>query len=260
METNKIYKVGIIISSQRFVRVGPQVAQFVLDTIQPTTQKEFILSKQPQPNVTFELVDIAQYNLPLVNEPGIPIQFKSSEEYKHERTRVCFRRISALDAFVFVSAQRNWGIPAELKNEINYLYHEWTGKPAMIVTYGGHQCAAQLKTVLGGMSVPVVEKMVGMAFPSPEFRVKAFKGEELGLDARNYTGPWAEHREDLVVACEDLLSKRRSFKGRVRVGFQYRPRGELTSQLPFNRPSRYSIAPYSEGQVSAENTRQTLYC
>lgn len=210
MAANKIYKVGIVIGSQRIVRVGPQVAQFVLDTIKPTIQKESILSKQPQPRVTFQLVDIAQYNLPLFNEPGIPIQFKSSEEYQHEHTRVWSRRIAALDAFVFVSAQRNWGIPAELKNAIDYLYHEWTGKPAMIVTYGGrggHQCAAQLKTVLGGMSMPVVEKMVGMAFPSADFRVKAFKGEELGLDARDDTGPWAEHREELMAACEQLLEK-----------------------------------------------------
>lgn len=208
MAANKIYKVGIIIGSQRVVRVGPQVAQFVLDTINPTIKKESIISGQSKLKITFELVDIAEHNLPLFNEPGIPVQFKSSEQYQHEHTRVWSRRIAAIDAFIFVSAQRNWGIPAELKNAIDYLYHEWTGKPAMIVTFGGHgghQCASQLKTVLGGMGVPVVEKMVGMAFPSPEFRVKAFKGEQLELDAGNDTGPWAEHREELIAACEQLL-------------------------------------------------------
>jgi hypothetical protein len=60
MAAKTIYKVGIIIGSQRVVRVGPQVAHFVLDAIKPTAQKESIISKQPEPNVTFELVDIAE--------------------------------------------------------------------------------------------------------------------------------------------------------------------------------------------------------
>jgi NAD(P)H-dependent FMN reductase len=39
---------------------------------------------------------------------------------------------------VFVSPQYNWGYPAPLKNAIDHLYKEWLGKPAVIVTYGGH--------------------------------------------------------------------------------------------------------------------------
>jgi NADPH-dependent FMN reductase len=42
------------------------------------------------------------------------------------------------DAFVFVSSYCNWGMHTELKNDIDYLYHEWKDKPAMIVTYSGH--------------------------------------------------------------------------------------------------------------------------
>ena len=47
-------------------------------------------------------------------------------------------------------AQYNWGYPAVLKNAIDYLYHEWKGKPAAIVSYGGHgggKGAAQLHQV-----------------------------------------------------------------------------------------------------------------
>lgn len=46
--------------------------------------------------------------------------------------------------------QYNWGYPAALKNAIDYLYHEWKGKPAAIVSYGtrgGGKAAAQLQQV-----------------------------------------------------------------------------------------------------------------
>ena len=85
----------------------------------------------------------------------------------------------------------------ELKNAIDYLFHEWRDKPAIIITYGGrggHQCAGHLKTVLGSVGVRIVGKMIGMAFPSLESRAKGFKGQELGLDTSNAGGSWAEHR------------------------------------------------------------------
>ena len=41
----------------------------------------------------------------------------------------------------------------------------------------------------------VLERQVNMAFPSAEFRGRAFRGRELGLDARDENGPWAEHKK-----------------------------------------------------------------
>jgi NAD(P)H-dependent FMN reductase len=191
MATNKAFKVGVIIGTQRVVRVGPQVANFVLDTLKAANEKASRETTAPRMPVTFDLVDLKTQNLPLFDEPRIPKQIKSAEEYTNEHTRVWSRRIADLDAFVFISAQRNWGIPAELKNAIDYLYHEWKGKPAIIVTYGGHgghQCAQQLRTVIGSMGMSVADKMVGMAFPTAEFRVKCFQGQELGLDANDDAG------------------------------------------------------------------------
>ena len=51
---------------------------------------------------------------------------------------------------LLLSAQYNWGYPAALKNAIDYLYHEWKGKPAAIISYGtrgGGKAAEQLKQV-----------------------------------------------------------------------------------------------------------------
>jgi NAD(P)H-dependent FMN reductase len=51
-----------------------------------------------------------------------------------------------------------------LKNALDHLHAEWTNKPAMIVTYGGHggnKCAAQLRQVLDGLHMKTVPTMPG---------------------------------------------------------------------------------------------------
>lgn len=202
------FNVGLIIGSQRVVRIGPQVASFVQQTIQDTT-RDGTTSQEERAKTNITVIDLADQKLPLFDEPGIPQQIRSTEDYVHEHTRAWARRIAALDGFVFVSAQRNWGIPAELKNAIDYLFHEWMGKPAMIVTYGGHgggQCAEQLKTVLGSIKMRIKDQTVNMSFPSPEFRVKAFKGEHLGLDAGDASSPWSEHRSEILRLWDDLVN------------------------------------------------------
>ena len=59
----------------------------------------------------------------------------------------------------------NWGYPAPLKNAIDHLYREWKGKPALIVTYGGHggdRCARQLREVLTGLDLSLAQAMPGL--------------------------------------------------------------------------------------------------
>lgn len=203
MATNKTLKIGLIIGSQRTVRIAPQVANFILETLRAHTQTK-------SPAVTLDCIDIAEYKLPIFDEPVIPQHINNEDGYHHEHTRVWSRRIAAQDAFIFLSAQRNWGIPAELKNSIDYLYHEWAGKPAFLITYGGHggkQCADQLRTVLSSMRMRIIKPQVNMAFPDADFRTKAFKGQPLGLDTANDDGPWAAHRKEFEAAFDELVEQ-----------------------------------------------------
>jgi NAD(P)H-dependent FMN reductase len=105
---------------------------------------------------SFEIVDLKAWHLPMDDEPCIP----ATGEYACEHTRAWSRKISEGHGFVFVTPQYNWGYPAPLKNALDHLYKEWAGKPAMIVSYGGHgggKCAAQLCQVLDGLGMtPVV--------------------------------------------------------------------------------------------------------
>ncbi|TVY51988.1 NAD(P)H-dependent FMN reductase LOT6, partial [Lachnellula suecica] len=148
--------IGLILCSNRQPRVCPQIASIVTST----------LSTIPSYPAT-TIIDLETWNLPMYNEPGIPAQIQDPSGYAQAHARAWSAEISKHDAFIFVMPQYNWGYPAVLKNAIDYLYNEWKGKPAMIVSYGGHgggKAAEQLKQVLTGVQMKVVDIMPALAF------------------------------------------------------------------------------------------------
>jgi NAD(P)H-dependent FMN reductase len=111
--------------------------------------------------LSYDLVDLADWPLPMDDEAGIP----ALGGYDQEHTRAWSRKIAGADAFVFVTPQYNRGYPAALKNAIDHLYAEWIGKPVAIVSYGGHggdKCAAQLRQVTEGLKMRTVATMPGI--------------------------------------------------------------------------------------------------
>ena len=126
--------------------MGPQIAAWVAE-----------IGRDAMPGA-FELVDLKDWPLPMDDEPGIP----AAGRYDFDHTLAWGEKISSADAIVFVTPQYNWGYPASLKNAIDHLYREWAGKPAMIVSYGGHggsKCAAQLRQVLDALEMITVATM-----------------------------------------------------------------------------------------------------
>ncbi|KAK2598429.1 hypothetical protein N8I77_011847 [Diaporthe amygdali] len=202
VSTDKAFKVGIICGSTRAPRVGPQITDFVHKAI------ESHLASQPSSHgLTLETVDIAAFNLPLFDEPGIPQAITDPAGYAHQHTRDWSARIAALDAFVFVTPQYNWGIPAALKNAIDFLFNEWTRKPGMIVSYGGHgggRAAEALRVVLQGLKMKTPEKTVNLSFPDRKFSGKCFLGGELGLQENDNT-VWVEDRENIVAVWDEMV-------------------------------------------------------
>jgi NAD(P)H-dependent FMN reductase len=80
-----------------------------------------------------ELVDLAEINLPFLDEPGHP----RLGQYTKPHTKDWSARVDAADAFVFVTPEYNYGMPGSLKNAIDYLHREWAYKPVGFVSYGG---------------------------------------------------------------------------------------------------------------------------
>ena len=121
------------------------------------------------PELSYEVVDLAQWPLPMDDEPGIP----ALGHYTQAHTLAWSEKIRLAAAVVFVTPQYNWGYPAVLKNAIDHLYGEWRDKPAAIVTYGGHggtRCAEQPKQVAAAVGLKVAPTMPAMEVPDPVIR------------------------------------------------------------------------------------------
>lgn len=121
-------------------------------------------------NLAYEVVDLADWPLPMDDEPGLPAL---GAPYSQPHTRAWSEKITGADAVVFVTPQYNWGYPAVLKNAIDHLYHEWREKPVAIVTYGGHggtRCARQLRQVAASVKMCVVNVAPAIRLPEAVIR------------------------------------------------------------------------------------------
>lgn len=104
-------KIQVIAGSTRPVRIGRQVAEWVLGVMAAENSFEW------------ELVDLLEWPLPN-DEPSIP----ASGQYVQEHTKAWSKKIGEAAGYVFVTPQYNWGYPASLKNALDHLYGEWVGK------------------------------------------------------------------------------------------------------------------------------------
>lgn len=198
--------IGVILCSSRQPRVCPQVAAFVIETFENWTSSLSTDLHGP-PLARLNLIDLATWNLPLFDEPTIPSQITSHSGYGQAHTRTWSLEIQKYSAFVFILPQYNWGYPAVIKNAIDYLFHEWHGKPAMVVSYGGHggvKAAGQLRQVLQGVRMNVVETMPALSFPSKQTLLQATKGEQLHVLGEG--GIWDTERKDICKAFEELMA------------------------------------------------------
>jgi len=111
----------IVIASTRPSRKGPAVALW------------FEQIARTHGGFDVEMVDLAEVDLPLIDEPEHP----RLRKYHHEHTKAWSARVSRADAFVFVTPEYNFSIAPALVNAIDYLVHEWAYKPVGYVSYGG---------------------------------------------------------------------------------------------------------------------------
>lgn len=142
----------IIIGSTRPGRIGPSVATWFYDRAVKDGTFEV------------ELIDLAEVNLPIFNEPKHP----RFGDYIHQHTRDWSATIKRGDAFVFVLPEYNHGFNAALKNAIDYLHTEWQYKPLGFVSYGGvaagTRAVQMLKQVVTALKMVPVTESVNIPF------------------------------------------------------------------------------------------------
>lgn len=143
-------KIGIIIGSTRPGRKSEGVAKWFYELARKRTDAQF------------ELVDIKDYNLPLLDEPAPAAQ----QKYSKEHTKKWAAKIDSLDAFVFVTPEYNHGTSGALKNALDFLYKEWNNKAAGFVSFGsalGARAVEQLRLTMGELQVADVRNHVGLS-------------------------------------------------------------------------------------------------
>jgi NAD(P)H-dependent FMN reductase len=145
-------KLMIVIASTRPGRVGLPVGEW------------FAERARAHAGFELELVDLAELDLPFMDEPNHPRFHK----YTHQHTKDWSAQVQAADAFVFVMPEYNYGFNAPLKNAIDYLHVEWQYKPVGFVSYGGISAGTRavqmLKQVVTTLKMTPVFEAVSIPF------------------------------------------------------------------------------------------------
>jgi NAD(P)H-dependent FMN reductase len=186
-------RVAMVTGSTRPGRNNEAVARWVYDIANKRRDAEF------------ELVDIADDNLPLLDE-AVPL---SMGQYRHAHTKAWADKIGSFDAYVFVTPEYNHGTSGALKNAIDYLYREWNNKAAGFVSYGSAGAARaveQLRLVMGELMVADVRAQVMLSLFTDFEHFSTFKPDPRH-EAEVHT------MLDQVIAWGGVLKRLRSKEG-----------------------------------------------
>ncbi len=163
-------RVAVIIGSTRPQRRGEAVGKWVFECSQKRSDAEF------------ELIDLKEVGLPLLDEPTPA----SAGQYTQEHTRAWSRKIEPFDAFVFVTPEYNHGPNAALKNALDFLYKEWGDKACGFVSYGGDggiRAVEALRVIVATLQMADVSKAVALSlrndFEGQAFKPQAFQEKSL---------------------------------------------------------------------------------
>jgi NAD(P)H-dependent FMN reductase len=159
-------RIAIILGSTRPGRRTEPVARWVLDHAQQRGDAEY------------ELVDIAEFDLPLLDEPVPPSQHK----YSKDHTKRWSEKIASFDGYVFVTPEYNHSTSGALKNAIDFLYSEWNNKAAGFVSFGssgGTRAVEHLRLIMGELQIADVRSQVALSLFTDFENFSAFKPQAL---------------------------------------------------------------------------------
>lgn len=162
--SNEKLNIGIILGSTRDGRLSPQVGEWV----------KSIADERNDAN--YEIVDIKDYQLPLLGEGDSPGIAKWNE------------KLASLDGFIFIVQEYNHSITASLKNALDLAREPWNNKAAGIVSYGstgGARAAEHLRGILGELMVADVRVHPTLSLFTDFEKFQTFKPAELHLENVN---------------------------------------------------------------------------
>lgn len=210
-------RIGVVTCSTRKPRLNPFLTSYVVEVLAQRQQQVNPSSPSRTTCVEFEIIDIEAQGLPFYDEPAIPALLPKDDptpHYAHQHTRDWSAKVRAFDGFIFVTPQYNWSIPASLKNALDFLYHEWSGKPALVVSYGGKggsKAAEHLQQILASMHMRVAKQVAMFTITTTSVDYCTERGE---LDAQEVSKWRADGRQDALVSAFEAMLQGQELVGR----------------------------------------------
>lgn len=113
-------KIALIIGSTRATRFADIPAQWML------------AQAQARDDMTVELLDLRDYDLPMFNEMASNMWMPSSDP----KAVAWQKKLAEFDGYIFVVAEYNRSVTGSLKNALDQAYVEWAHKPFTAIAYG----------------------------------------------------------------------------------------------------------------------------
>lgn len=140
-----MHVIKIIIGSTRPQRFGPQVASWIKGIADEAAAAHGA--------TRFEVVDLAEVNLPLFDEAIPPMM----NQIQNDHTKKWAAIVDEADGFLFVTPEYNHSTSAALKNAIDYLIYQWANKPVAFASYGsqagGTRAVEHLRAIAGELKL-----------------------------------------------------------------------------------------------------------
>jgi NAD(P)H-dependent FMN reductase len=132
-------RIAVVLGSTRPGRVGERVCRFVMGHAAAVAGAEFAV------------LDLAEHPMPFFDEPLAPLA--NPDRAPVPAVRRWLAAMAAADAYLFLTPEYNFAPPAVLKNALDFLATEASGKPASILSYsttahGGALAGQQLRLAL----------------------------------------------------------------------------------------------------------------
>ena len=201
--------VALIITSTRTPRVGPDVADFV----------KHVIENKKNSNVKLSVVDVAEFKLPVYDEPVVPFQVPDSASFTHQHSIRWSAEIKKYAGYIFVIPEYNYGMSGGTKNAIDYLKNEWIGKPVVIVSYGitgGKIASGQVQRALEGLELKVCPTRPQLTFGKTSEAPDVFTAMSTGKLGDSSRENWTEDSHaEILRAFGELEDALKSSQGTV---------------------------------------------
>lgn len=148
-------KIQIIVGSTRQGRATPRVAAWVEKTAASVLD-----------GVEVEKVDLMDYELPFFDDAMPPMA--NQDRHPASQTQKWLDKLAEADGYVFVVPEYNHGMPAALKNAIDFVDVQLKRKPVALVSHGvnggarASEMAAQVLRSIGAVPIPEIVAINGM--------------------------------------------------------------------------------------------------